>query len=122
MKVILNYKFLLAKLTHLPQLVLLWVRGVLILWNFGKLLKDNFHATSEEKADAKKLENYYYEYFIVRVGAAPYRGFGSSVKKAATDGGNDGMAYRIHGCGLKDTGDEDTTFIVALESVLVLPK
>ena len=91
-------------------------------WNFGKLLKDNFHATSEEKADAKKLENYYYEYFIVRVGAAPYRGFGSSVKKAATDSGNDGMAYRIHGCGLKDTGDEDTTFIVALESVLVLPK
>ena len=91
-------------------------------WNFGKLLKDNFHATSEEKADAKKLENYYYEYFIVRVGAAPYRGFGSSVKKAATDGGNDGMAYRIHGCGLKDTGDEDTTFLVALESVLVLPK
>ena len=48
---------------------------------FWKALKDNFHATSEEKADAKKLENYYYEYFIVRVGAAPYRGFGSALKK-----------------------------------------
>ncbi len=91
-------------------------------WNFGKLLQNNFNSTVDEKADAKKLEKYYYEYFVTQIGAAPYRGFGSSVKKAATDAGNDGMAYRIYGCGLKDTGDEDTTLIVALESVLVLPK
>ena len=85
-------------------------------WNFGLLLKDHFNVTE------KQLGDYYYEYFITQIGAAPYRGFGASVKKGATDSGNDGMAYRIHGCGLKDTGDEDTTFVVALESVLVLPK
>ena len=85
-------------------------------WNFGLLLKDHFKVTE------KQLDDYYYEYFITQIGAAPYRGFGASVKKGATDSGNDGMAYRIHGCGLKDTGDEDTTFVVALESVLVLPK
>ena len=33
-----------------------------------------------------------------------FRGYGSSIKKSATDTGNDGMAYRIYGCGIKALG------------------
>ena len=77
---------------------------------------------------------YYYEYFITRIGAAPFRGYGSSIKKSATDTGNDGMAYRIYGCGVKALGhgynksrnqhnvSGSETMIVALESTIVLPK
>lgn len=89
-------------------------------WNFGKVISDSFRtATSEEKKEAEKLQNYFYEFFIIRIGAAPFRGTGSSVKKGSTDKGNDGMAYRIYGCGLKKGNDR---MVVALESVIVLPK
>ena len=58
----------------------------------------------QEKQEAETLKGYYYEYFITRIGAAPFRGYGSSIKKSATDTGNDGMAYRIYGCGIKALG------------------
>jgi len=41
-----------------------------------------------------------------------------SIKKDATDSGNDGMAYRIFGCGIFDNGK----IIVPLESTMVLPQ
>ena len=65
-----------------------------------------------------RLKKFKYEYFITRVGSAPFKGYGSSIKKDATDVGNDGMAYRIYGCGNYDDGK----IIVPLESTLVLPK
>ena len=65
-----------------------------------------------------RLKKFKYEYFITRVGSAPFKGYGSSIKKDATDGGNDGMAYRIYGCGNYDDGK----IIVPLESTLILPK
>ena len=36
---------------------------------------------------------------MTRVGSAPFKGYGTSIKKDATDASSDGMAYRIYGCG-----------------------
>ena len=90
-------------------------------WNFGKIIEDSFNSNASvtEKSEAKKLKNYYYEFFLTRIGAAPFRGFGSSIKKGATDTGNDGMAYRIFGCGIRGGNDR---MIISLESTVVLPK
>tara|TARA_B100000945_G_C20352276_1_gene582869 strand:- start:250 stop:972 length:723 start_codon:yes stop_codon:yes gene_type:complete len=70
-----------------------------------------------KKIEAKRLEKFKFQYFIHRVGSAPFKGYGSSIKKGAADSGSDGMAYRIYGCGNYDNG----TIIVALESTMVLP-
>ena len=84
------------------------------------MITDSFsNASGQEIKEAEKLQLYYYEFFISRIGAAPFRGYGSSVKKGATDKGNDGMAYRVYGCGIKKDNDR---MIVALESTVVLPK
>ncbi len=104
-------------------------------WNFGDVIRDSFQRASvEEQHEAEYLKGYYYEYFITRIGAAPFRGYGSSIKKSATDTGNDGMAYRVYGCGIKAMGHEydrrtsnhnvrgSESMIVTLESTIVLPK
>ena len=70
-----------------------------------------------KKIEAKRLEKFKFQYFIHRVGSAPFKGYGSSIKKGASDSGSDGMAYRIYGCGNYDNG----TIVVALESTMVLP-
>ena len=90
-------------------------------WNFGKIIRDSFNtnASAGEQAEAEKLKSYYYEFFVTRIGAAPFRGYGSSIKKSATDSGNDGMAYRVYGCGIKSGSDR---MIITLESTIVLPK
>ena len=91
--------------------------------NYGELLSLALSSkgSTEEKNEAEKLKFYYYEYFISRIGAAPFRGTGSSIKKTATDVGNDGMAYRIYGCGIRN-GEDIDPMVVPLESVIVLPK
>ena len=93
-------------------------------WNFGQIIRDSFNsnASMTEKAEADKLKNYYYEFFLTQIGAAPFRGFGSSIKKGATDSGNDGMAYRVFGCGIKAGKNVADRIIVSLESTVVLPK
>ena len=91
-------------------------------WNFGKLLYDssiNKGSNPEIKKEKTNLDKYYFEYFITQVGAAPFRGSGVSVKKGANNSGNDGMAYRVYGCGI-NTGSP--TLIVTLESLVILPK
>ena len=70
-----------------------------------------------KKTEAERLEKFKFQYFIHRVGSAPFKGYGSSIKKGASDSGSDGMAYRIYGCGNYDNG----TIVVALESTMVLP-
>mgnify|MGYP001205548300 FL=1 len=87
-------------------------------WNFGDLLKDSLGSELNSKEESK-LRSYYYEFFLTRIGAAPFRGSGTSIKKKATDTGNDGMAYRIYGCGIRQGADR---LIVPLESTVVLPK
>ena len=92
-------------------------------YNFGRLLDKSFadNGTDEEKEEAKRLSFYYYEYFITRIGSAPFKGSGSSIKKSATDTAADGMAYRIYACGIRN-GQGIDPMIVPLESVVVLPK
>ena len=82
------------------------------------MLKDSLGSELNSKEESK-LRSYYYEFFLTRIGAAPFRGSGTSIKKKATDTGNDGMAYRIYGCGIRQGADR---LIVPLESTVVLPK
>ena len=107
-------------------------------WNFGDVIRDSFNnnASDNEKHEAERLKGYYYEYFVANIGFAPFKGTGSSVKKQAGNSGQNGIAYRIFGCGIKaeehaynkengkhsiNSGSEKR-LIVALESVVVLPK
>ena len=94
-------------------------------FNYGIFLEDSFSSQGtdfeDEKEEAKDLKKYFYEYFITRIGSAPFRGYGGSVKKKATDTGADGMAYRVFGCGIF-SGKNDVRTIIPLESVVVLPK
>ena len=52
-------------------------------WNFGQIIRDSFNSNASvgEQGEADKLKKYFYEFFLVRIGAAPFRGFGTSVKK-----------------------------------------
>ena len=90
-------------------------------WNFGQIIRDSFNSNASvtEREEADKLKKYFYEFFLVQIGAAPFRGYGSSIKKGATDTGNDGMAYRVFGCGIRAGNDR---MIISLESTVVLPK
>ena len=91
-------------------------------WNFGKLLYDSNINKGTQKEIVKEkeyLDKYYFEYFITQVGAAPFRGTGTSVKLGASNTGNDGMAYRVYACGISYGAPIQ---IVTLESLVILPK
>ena len=90
-------------------------------WNFGIILYDSLKPVGEQKKEIEKLKKYYYQYFIEEIGAAPFKGTGQSIKKQAGNTGSDGIAYRVHGCGIKKEKD-DINLVVALESIIVLPK
>jgi hypothetical protein len=78
-----------------------------------------------DDGEMDELNRYYYEYFVRQIGSAPYRGRGASVKKAAGDDSNNGIAYRIYGCGIFIENAEDSNtkkIIVPLESVIILPR
>ena len=72
----------------------------------------------EDSAEENYLNDFYYEYFLHRVGAAPFTGYGASIKKGASDERIDGMAYRVYSCGIY-TGSR-THLIVPLESLIVV--
>ena len=74
--------------------------------------------SGENNREKIRMQKFKYEYFMTRVGSAPFKGYGTSIKKDATDASSDGMAYRVYGCGNFDNGK----IIVALESTIVLPK
>ena len=90
-------------------------------WNFGVILDDSIGSKTIPKSEIDKLKKFYYQYFIEQVGSAPFKGTGTSVKKGAGNTGSDGIAYRVYGCGIKKEKD-DINLVVALESVIVLPK
>ena len=90
-------------------------------WNFGVILDDSMGSKTIPKSEIDKLKKFYYQYFIEQVGSAPFKGTGTSVKKEAGNTGSDGIAYRVYGCGIKKEKD-DINLVVALESVIVLPK
>jgi len=88
-------------------------------WNFGTFLTDSNIPTGNDQA---YLNNFYYEYFITRLGAANFKGAGSSAKRGSggLGSGKNGMAYRVYGCGIyDDPGNTET--VVTLESLVILP-
>ena len=92
-------------------------------WNFGEFLKQSsFFAKAGE---AKKLEKYFFEFFVSRVGSGPLKARGLSVKKKATDSAATGIIYRVFGCGIfiKNNKIQRTNkILIALESTMILPK
>ena len=68
--------------------------------------------------EEKYLQRFYYEYLLHRVGAAPFTGFGASIKKGASDDRIDGMAYRVYSCGVYEKGITD--LIVPLEALIIV--
>lgn len=90
-------------------------------YNLGALLEKSFttRASADERREATRMKEFYYEYFIERIGAASFKGKGTSIKKTATDASKNGIAYRIYSCGIY--GGENR-MMVSLESVIVLPK
>ena len=90
-------------------------------YNLGVILEKSFtsNASADEKREATRMKQFFYEYFIERIGAASFKGTGSSIKKTASDASKNGLAYRIYSCGIFGGDDK---MIVSLESVVVLPK
>ena len=91
--------------------------------NFQQPFLDLIHDHVERGVDdlsneERYLQNFYYEYLLHRVGAAPFTGFGASIKKGASDDRIDGMAYRVYSCGVYQGGSTD--LIVPLEALIVV--
>ena len=92
-------------------------------FNFGTFLA-NSGIPDITVVEQAFLSNFHYEYFITRLGAAKFRGAGSSAKRGSggSGSGKNGMAFRIYGCGIfnpdQNAGNQT---IVTLESVVILP-
>jgi hypothetical protein len=82
--------------------------------NYRTFITDNVIDDAKERT---RLSKFKFQYFFTQIGEAEFEGKGQSAKKAATDKGKSGMAYRIYGCGIFDDGK----IIVPLESTLVFP-
>ena len=119
--------------------------------NFGSLIQQVFTDSSlDNLTDADTItkekahmDRFRYEYFIVNIGSASFRGAGTSLKKTTTNTQSTGTAYKIYGCGYmmdkshsKSSSEIGSGFtaegwaeidgktpdiLVALESVVVLP-
>ena len=83
----------------------------------------------EIEKEEKYLKRYEYEYFMVNVGTAPYKGTGSSIKKTSSDTGSSGTAYKLYACGIFYGKSDDESInhngvaqiIIPLESLIVMP-
>ena len=106
--------------------------GELIQPIFGKLELGGTDPESVEekiKKEEKYLKRYEYEYFMVNVGTAPYKGTGSSIKKTSSDTGSSGTAYKLYACGIFYGKSDDESInhngvaqiIIPLESLIVMP-
>ena len=82
--------------------------------NYRTFITDNVIDDAKERT---RLAKFKFQYFLTQIGVAAFKGKGQSIKKGATDSANNGMAYRVYGCGIFDDGK----IIVPLESTLVLP-
>ena len=99
-------------------------------YNFGifleKALKNYKSFHKFERLELQQLKEFYYEYFIERIGDATIKAYGTSIKATASDVSKNGVAYRVYGCGMhapaQKSSSSDIKSIVALESVVVLPK
>jgi len=107
--------------------------------NFGTLIQEVFtdpELDSRASADTiereqEHMQRFRYEYIIVNIGSAVYKGYGSSVKKSTTTTQTSGTIYKIYGCGymmprgtditqgLDDFMDVDPDILVPLEGTAV---
>ena len=87
-------------------------------WHFGKLLSDSGIITVGSQ-EVTRLNKFYYEFFITKIGDSTFMGQGSSITLGAGGVGKNGVAYRVYGCGIYNGSEQ---MIVSLESVIVLPK
>ena len=107
--------------------------GFLITPIFGDAdVLDNLASTVEIENEQTHMERFRYEFFVVNIGSAAYRGSGGSLKKTSTDVQSSGTAYRVYGCGYMMPGgtsttegwaaidSEDPDILIPLETVLVL--
>ena len=86
-------------------------------------LGSNVIQDGTNKKEKERMQKFYYQYFLTQVGSAPFKGYGTSIKKDATDAGSDGMAYRIYGCGLfAPSNINNPQIVVPLESTMILPR
>ena len=90
---------------------------------------DDFGFSEDEvdtiiKDEESYLEKFKYEYFVINVGTASYRGTGSSVAKTSSSAlDSSGSAYKVYACGMyyNNTADAKPDIIVPLESLIILP-
>ena len=91
--------------------------------NYYTFLGSNVIQDGINKKEKERMQKFYYQYFLTQVGSAPFKGYGTSIKKDATDAGSDGMAYRIYGCGLFAPNNiNNPQIVVPLESTMILPR
>ena len=91
--------------------------------NYYTFLGSNVIQDGTNKKEKERMQKFYYQYFLTQVGSAPFKGYGTSIKKDATDAGSDGMAYRIYGCGLFAPNNKNNPqIVVPLESTMILPR
>lgn len=99
--------------------------GIFLENSIGKPAKRK-STVSDEQLETTRLKNYFYEYFIERIGAATFKGFGQSVKKKSSDASKSGIAYRVYACGLyidtNSAGKILDEMIVPIESIVILPQ
>ena len=85
--------------------------------NFGTLIQKVFDdvdlddTASADTLDREEehMQRFRYEYIIVNIGSAAYKGFGSSLKKTTTTVQTTGTIYKIYGCGYMMPRDTDVT-------------
>ncbi len=96
--------------------------------NFGSLIsaifrdtgRDTLASPEELSREEERMDKFRFEYFIVNIGAATYKGEGSSIAKGSTDTKAGGVAYKIYGCGMM-MPDSDSTYLNADGSVNTTP-
>ena len=107
--------------------------GFLIAPVFGDAdVMDNLATADQITNEQTHMERFRYEFFIVNIGSAAFKGSGASLKKKSTDATSSGTAYRIYGCGymmprgtVPDEGwaaitGEAPDILIPLETVVVL--
>jgi len=84
--------------------------GTLIGQIFSDTNLDDLASTEQKTAEEARMKKFRFEYFIVNIGHASFKGEGSSIAKGATITTSTGVAYKIYGCGMM-MPDEDSTYL-----------
>jgi hypothetical protein len=96
--------------------------------NFGSLISaifddpdiDSLARAEELDREEERMDKFRFEYFIVNIGSASFKGEGSSVAKASTNTKGGGVAYKIYGCGMM-MPDRDSVYINADKTINTTP-